>query len=209
MVCISVEAENGLYLTRDFIVTHNTAATIGQDYFRHLELDEQCTSYLTFGELEARIHSLEYTSLEYIDYVALWKAFPKPPTFTTRGLPSLDRQKESTTAKLFEQAIKERGLEIIFRADEKMQNYYTWLLQNENRFIQITTTWRNSVQRKNAARRLYYEAIDMLNDPVAYPNPSKNYSCLNCIFRTPCIQAEDGSDFMETLQEGYMPNWDR
>lgn len=199
------DQEHGRYGIRDY----KTAATIGQDYFRHLELDEQCTSYLTFCELEARINNLEYRSLEYIDYVALLKAYPKPPTFTSRGLPSLDRQKESTTAAMFEKAIKDSGLDAIFAVDPKMQNYYTWLLQNEDRFIQITPTWRNSTQRKNAGRRLYYEAIDMLNSPVLYPNPSKNYSCLNCIFRTPCLAAEDGSDYMEILNDGYMPNWDR
>jgi hypothetical protein len=80
------DQEHGRYGIRDY----KTAATIGQDYFRHLELDEQCTSYLTFCELEARINNLEYTQVEYIDYVALLKAYPKPPTFTSRGLPSLD-----------------------------------------------------------------------------------------------------------------------
>jgi hypothetical protein len=207
MDVIVQDQEHGRYGIRDY----KTAARIDDSYFRHLDLDEQCTSYLSFGQLEARIHQLEYTSLEYIDYVALLKAYPKPPTFTSRGLPSLDRQKESTTAKMFEEAVlSQPHLKAIFSADEKMQNYYTWLLnQGDDRFINIQPTWRNSTQRKNAALRLYYEAIDMLNNPVAYPNPSKNYSCLNCIFRTPCLAAEDGSDYLAILEDGYMPNWDR
>lgn len=192
------------------IVDHKTASRIDDDYFRHLELDEQCTSYLSFGELEARIHNLEYRQLEFITYQALLKGFPKPPTITSRGLPSLDRQAETTTAELFAKCIKENGLEPIYQVDPKMQNYYQWLLElGDKRFIQRNDTWRNHAQRKNAMIRLYYEAIDMLSNPVAYPNPSKNYSCLNCRFRTPCIQAEDGSDYMQTLSDGYMPNWDR
>jgi len=206
MDVIVQDQESGRYGIRDY----KTASRVDDDYFRHLELDEQCTSYLTYGQLEARLHNLEYRQLEYIDYVALLKAYPRPPTFTSRGLPSLDRQKESTTAEMFAQAIKDNGLTALYNADKRMQDYYTWLLSVEGkRFIQITTTWRNSTQRKNAQLRLYYETLDMLNDPVAYPNPTKNYSCLNCIFRVPCLACEDGSDYQAILEDGYMPNWDR
>jgi hypothetical protein len=49
----------------------------------------------------------------------------------------------------------------------------------------------------------------MLNDPVPYPNPTKNYGCLNCVFRGPCIAAESGDDYAAMLEDGFMPNWDR
>lgn len=203
---IQQEQEFGRY----GILDHKTASRIGEDYFRHLELDEQCTSYLAFCELESQIHNLEYKSLEFITYQAILKSYPKPPTILKNGLPSVNRNDEGTTAELFEKAIQENGLKPIFDVDEKLQSYYTWLLQQgDKRFIQRTDTWRNHAQKKNAMTRLYYEAIDMLSDPVAYPNPSKNYSCLNCRFRTPCIQAESGDDFMQTLEDGYIPNWDR
>lgn len=192
------------------ILDHKTAGTIGDDYFRHLELDEQCTSYLAYGEVEAKIHGLEYTSLEYITYQALLKGYPKPPTITSRGLPSINRKEETTTAELFEACILKNGLKGIFDGDPKMQAYYAYLIEtSEKRFVHRENTWRNKMQRKNAMMRLYFEAIDMLNDPVAYPNPTKNYGCLNCKFRTPCIQAEDGSDYLATLNDGFMENWDR
>ena len=189
---------------------HKTTSRLDEDYFRHLELDEQCTSYLGFGELEARLHGLEYKSLEFITYQALLKGYPKPPTITSRGMPSVDRNNETTTAELFAQTIKNMGLEGVFSVDTKLQNYYTWLLeQGDKRFIQRTDTWRNRTQKLNSMIRCYYEARDMLNDPVPYPNPTKNYGCLNCRFRGPCIQAETGDDYMQTLEDGYMPNWDR
>lgn len=203
---IQQELEYGRYGIMDY----KTASRVDDDYFRHLELDEQCTSYLSFGELEARINGLEYKSLEYITYQAMLKGYPKPPTFTSRGMPSLDRQSETTTAEMFAKAIKENGLEMVYQVDDKMQAYYTWLLeQGDKRYILRTDTWRTKVQRHNAMTRLYYEAQDMLNHPVAYPNPSKNYSCINCKFRVPCIQAESGDDYLATLRDGYMPNWDR
>lgn len=192
------------------IIDHKTASSIGEDYFRHLELDEQCTSYLAFGELEARLHDLPYKSLEFITYQAILKGYPKPPTPLKNGLPSTNRTEETTTAKLFEQYIIENGLKPIFDVDMKLQNYYNYLLElGDKRYIQRTDTWRNRAQKQNAVVRLFFEATDMLNDPVPYPNPSKNYSCINCRFRTPCIQAESGDDFMQTLEDGYIPNWDR
>lgn len=193
------------------IIDHKTTSRLDEDYFRHLELDEQCTSYLSFGELEARIHGLEHKNLEYITYQALLKGYPKPPSVLKNGTPSLSKTTETTTAKLFEQFIADSGLKPWFDLDAKAQNYYAWLLETgDERFIQRTQTWRNKVQRQNAMIRLHAEARDMLDpDMVAYPNPSKNYNCLNCIFRGPCIQAESGDDYVATLEDGYMPNWDR
>lgn len=206
MDMILQDHDSGRYGIKDY----KTAATIGDDYFRHLDLDEQCTTYLTLGEVEAIIYDLPYKKLEFILYEALLKGYPKPPTILKSGTPSLDRSKETTTPKLFEEAIQKNGLQVIFDVDPKMQSYYQWLLENEStRFINQVPKWRNSMQRINARIRLYYESIDMLGDPVCYPNPTKNYSCLNCIFRTPCLQAEDGSDYKETLEQGFEPNFDR
>jgi hypothetical protein len=175
-----------------------------------MELDEQSTSYLTFGEIEAKLLDLEYDELEFIDYIGLYKGYPKPPTVLKNGLPSLSRTTETTTAKMFEDFVVENGLKPIYDLDEKMQNYYSWLLEtSDKRYINIKQEWRNRHQRWNAMIRLYYEALDMLSDPVPYPNPTKNYACLNCRFRTPCIQAESGDDYQQTLQDGYVPNWDR
>jgi hypothetical protein len=198
--------ESGRFGLRDY----KTAAEIGEDYFRHLELDEQCTSYLWAAEAEAKLHGLEYAKMEFIDYVAILKKYPKPPTLTTKGVPSINRKEESTTAAMFEKCIADLGLTDIFKIDPKWQSYYTWLLElGDKRFIQVKQEWRNPIQRKNAGIRLYYEARDMLNDPVPYPNPTKTYPCLNCIFRAPCIAAEDGSDYAGMLEDGYIPNWDR
>lgn len=198
--------ESGRYGIKDY----KTAVTIGEDYFKHLDLDEQTTTYLTLGEVEAIIYDLPYKKLEFISYEAILKGYPKLPTITSKGMPSIDRQKETTTAKLFAEAVDKLGIKMIFEKDPKMQSYYQWLLETDDkRFVNRQDRWRNGMQRINARIRLYYEAIDMLNDPVAYPNPRKEYGCLNCVFRTPCLQAEDGSDYLETLDMGYEKNWDR
>lgn len=192
------------------ILDHKTTSRLDDDYFRHLELDEQCTMYLWAGQQEAKMHDLEYGSLDFIIYEAILKAYPKPPTKLKSGMPSLARQTESTTAAMFEQFIKENNLKVIFDVDPKMQGYYTWLLEKgDSRFIDRQRIWRNKTQLENAGIRLYYEAVDMLNDPRLYPNPRNDYTCINCIFRGPCIAMEDGSDWKSMLEDGYVQNWDR
>lgn len=193
------------------IIDYKTTSRLDDDYFRHLELDEQCTTYLWAGEIEAKLHGLEYKELDFIIYQAMLKAYPKPPTVTSRGIPSINRNEESTTAAMFEQLINANPVwKMMYEKDLKWQNYYTWLLElGDRRFVHRKDVWRNRTQRHNAGVRYYYETLDMLNNPVAYPNPTKNYSCLNCVFRAPCIAAEDGSDFEAILKDGYMPNWDR
>ena len=125
---------------------------------------------LTCGllEQEAEIYDLEYKKVEFIIYNALRKAFPKPPTMLASGKPSVDRQKESTTARMFEQCLKDNGLDMLLTADPKMQSYYEYLLEmGDSLFIQrgvpgMPYVTRNKAQRLNAGRRLYYEAMDML-----------------------------------------------
>jgi hypothetical protein len=207
MDMILQEREHGRYGIQDY----KTTAKVDDDYFRHLELDEQCTTYLFCGEVEAKLYDLPYKQLDFINYVALFKGYPRPPTITGRGLPSLDRSKESTTARLFEQTIDVMGIRGIFEHDQKMQSYYQWLLEmGDKRFIWPEVVWRNPTQRINAGIRMYYEVLDMLSpDLKLYPNPTKSYGCLNCIFRAPCIAAEDGADYKSIIEEGYIPNWDR
>lgn len=192
------------------ILDHKTTARLDDDYFRHLELDEQCTTYIFTAQREAEMYDLEYKSIDFIIYEAIFKAYPRQPTMLKSGMPSLDRQKESTTAEMFEQFIRDNGLKVVFDRDPKMQAYYTWLLElGEKRYIHRERVWRNKKQRENAGIRMYYEAMDMLSDPRLYPNPRKEYTCLNCIFRAPCIAVEDGSDWKSMLEDGYIENWDR
>lgn len=206
MDMIIQDGENGQF----GLIDHKTTSRTDDDYFRGLDLDEQCTTYLTFGEIEAQMYGLEYEQLDFIIYQALLKGYPKPPTALKNGMPSLDRANETTSPELFDAYIKENGLEIIYEADEKMQSYYAWLLEKgDERYIVRTPVRRNKNQKKNAMIRMYYEAMDMLSNPRLYPNPTRNYGCLNCIFRAPCIAAEDGSDYKLMLEDGYVQNWDR
>jgi len=196
------------YVLRDY---KTVGKALDDNYFRHLDLDEQCTTYLWAAPLEATMLGLEYTEINNIQYVALRKSYPKPPTELKNGLPSINRQEESTTPELFEKFIKDNNLKIVYDASPKLQDYYTYLVdKGDKQFIDIRPVRRNKAQIKNAGLRLYYEAVEMLNkDLVLYPNPSNDYRCLNCIFRAPCIAAEDGSDWKGILDGNYIRNYDR
>lgn len=206
MDLIVQDNETGKYGILDF----KSTARLDEDYFRHVDLDPQISSYLSLGQVEAMMHDFPYKDLEFCIYRAILKNYPKPPTILQSGFLSVARSTESTTAAMFEQAVTDLNLQDWYASDEKAQSYLTWLMQQgDKRFIDSQVVLRNKHERAMALSYLYYEAVDMLSDPRLYPNPRKEYLCLNCIFRGPCIAANSGQDWKAILEDGYMPNYDR
>jgi hypothetical protein len=123
-------------------------------------------------------------------------------------MPSLNRQEESTTAEMFAAYIDEAGIREIFDSNAKMQSYYNWLVQmGDNNFIQRKSVTYNQAQV--AASRMHYTMVaqEMLDPNLKiYPTPSGNYTCTRCQFRAPCLAADDGSDFVYMLADGYETN---
>jgi hypothetical protein len=199
--------KTGLYV----LIDHKTVGhALTDDYFRHLDLDEQCTTYAWAAEIEARMYGLPYTQIAGIVYQGLRKAFPVPPTLTKSGTPSINRQTESTTAELFAKAIKDQGLEAIFNFDEKLQAYYTYLVDlGDKQYVWREPVLRNKAQKENAGLRIFMEAQDMLDNPRIYINPTKNFDCIKCNFRTPCVALEAGHDWEGMIADNYESNYDR
>jgi len=195
------------------IIDHKTAARINEDYFAKLDKDEQCSTYLWATIQESKLFDLPWKDhvVDRVVYNAVRKNYPKPPTFTSRGFPSLDRQKEGTTAELFQEAIVGNdNLADWFRNDEKAQSYYTYLCEmGDSLFIQRDLVTRNAAEIQNVGKHLEMVARDMLNEPAIYPNPSGEFRCLQCAFRSPCIAADDGTDWQGMLTDGYENNRDR
>jgi len=194
------------------LIDHKTVGhALDDNYFRHLDLDEQVTTYAWAAEQEAKMHDLPYKSIAGIVYQALRKAYPTPPTINKDGTPSINRAKEHTTARMFEQSIKELGLEAIFKADVKLQSYYTHLVDmGDRQYVWREPVIRNAAQKSNAGLRIYMEAQDMLAPDVRiYPTPTKDYGCLNCPFRQPCVSLEMGYDYQGMIDDNYESNYDR
>jgi len=194
---------------------HKTAARVDEDYFRKLDKDPQCTTYLWATIME----SLQDDSLPWhgkmvdrVLYTALRKNYPKPPTLTTKGVPSIDRQKEGTTAEMFEALVhSDPVIGEWFTKNDKAQQYYTYLLEmGDSLFVQRDLVTRNDAEIMAEGEHIRMVAQEMLNpDLPIYPNPTGNWMCLNCAFRAPCIAADDGSDWQGMLADGYEVNRDR
>lgn len=192
---------------------HKTAARIDEDYFAKLDKDEQCSNYLWATIMEAQLYDLPWkdATVDRVLYTGLRKNYPKPPTITKNGWPSLDRQKEGTTAELFQQTIVGNPhFEEWFRTDEKAQAYYTYLCEaGDEMFIQRDLVTRNYHEIQATGNHLWMIAKEMVSEPSIYPNPTGEFRCLQCAFRAPCIAADDGSDWKGMLADGYEVNRDR
>lgn len=193
------------------IIDHKTAARIDEDYFLKLDKDEQCSNYLWATIMESEDNnSLPWygQSVDRVLYTALRKNYPKPPSITQHGWPSLDRQKEGTTEKLFKELIlSNENFEVWFKENEKAQAYYTYLCEvGDAAFIQRDLVTRNQYEIAATGAHLRMIAKEMLNEPMIYPNPTGEFRCLQCAFRAPCIAADDGSDWQGMLVDGYEEN---
>ena len=190
------------------IMDHKTAAKVDEEYFLKLENDPQCTTYIVASVHEANVYDYPWKDIRGVLYNTLRKAYPKPPTITTRGFPSIDRQNESTTAKLFMETVRDIGLSDWFDDDAKAQGYYEYLIeQGDKVFIQRETAPRNPHAIKVAYKELQMVAQEMLDPNLKiYKHPSGMQYCTRCQFRVPCLAKDDGSDWKEMLVQGYEQN---
>lgn len=192
------------------LIDYKTKTRIDDDYFESLNKDEQVTNYMTFSQEEAAIHDLPWTTISFCMHQAMRKVFPKPPTMTQKGLPSLDKQSESTTAEMFAEFIAENGLQPWYDNTPKAQGYYEYLLeQGDENFVVRTPTYRNKYELANQFQHVQVVAHEMLSDPAIYPSPNAGFLCVHCQFRGPCIAADDGSGSLDMIESGYETNINR
>jgi len=69
-------------------------------------------------------------------------------------------------------------------------------------WVRRTQIHRSATELHNQGVTLKQIAIEMLNDPVIYPSPSK-WKCDWCMVRDVCLQMNDGSDWEWTLRHKY------
>lgn len=190
---------------------YKTAAKIDEDYFLKLENDPQCTTYIMASIMEAKEHDLPWTTITDVLYTALRKVYPKPPTITSRGFPSINRNDESCTAEMFLDTVKEIGLIDWYHDDPKAQAYYDFLIeQGDGRFILREPAIRNEHQIKVAYEEAVDIAMEMLDPKTKiYKHPTGSSMCTRCAFRAPCLAKDDGSDWKGMLVQGYEQNRDR
>lgn len=181
-VDLVVEDEFGEY----WIWDHKTAASFGTT--THLALDEQCGSY---------IWALKYMlnlNVAGVVYNEVRKKVPHPPLELKKGGLSVNKQQD-TTYDLFMKAIKDGGYSV-----EAYQGHLDYLQENPKEFVRRTQIHRNTNEMAVQERRICLEAIDMLNSPSIYPNPTK-WNCDGCWFYSPCLATQEAGDVEFTLKE--------
>lgn len=196
-----IRDSDGLY----WIVDHKTTSWIGDDYFAKLNMDEQCTSYLW-----AATHEFPDIKFSGVIYNVMRKAAPSRPPRLKNGNLSLDKQ-SPTTALLFLEAVVDYNLEDSdwFKSD-KVQAHVAWLASQGDQFVMRHKVRRNATELHNIGNQIVDEAKEMtLNGLAMYPNPTGERFCLRCVFRSPCLAMNDGSDAEYMLRENYEPNTDR
>lgn len=202
-------------LDRFGIIDHKTIERLDEDEKdEQLNKDEQVSNYLWATKMEAEMFGYEWSEkpVDRIIYQLLRKRYPRPPSLTTRGFPSIDRQKEGTTAEMFQALIVgNEALETWFKTEPKAQAYFTFLCEKgDENFIVRKTVSRNKHEVNATATHLKMIAQEMLaEDLYIYPNPTSQWPCLHCAFRSPCIAMDDGSDYVGILEDGYEQNRDR
>lgn len=180
-----------------WLVDHKTAGQMREDVLTFLELDEQMGSYCW------AIQEMLGVRVAGAIYNELYKGVPEPPpenkTLRLGRMYSVSKSQD-TSYELYKATVSE--------GDSKAyaQGLYDDILQyfkaEGNKYFRRTQVHRSPTELKNLGYRICLEAIDMLNDPLIYPNPTR-FRCGNCVFRGPCLAKNDGSDFQWMLNDMY------
>jgi hypothetical protein len=178
------DKKTGLYWIDD----HKTAAQMSS--LDWLPLDDQIGSYVwaLSKMLKLPIAGFMYTEI-------FKKILHQPMRLKAGGL-SRNKQQD-TNEELYLEAIAEEGLRV-----EDYADFLQFLRENPKVTVRRERVWRTPEQLRIFERRLCLEAIDMLNDPSIYPNPSK-MACNGCWFYAPCLAKQDGQDAQFILINNY------
>ncbi len=195
MQCIRVEAKDNLYMTNNFILTHNTTARMLNEGTEEafLELDDQISSYCW---------SLSKVGIPVAGfiYVEIKKAYPQPPKQLARPYKgrsySTDKQ-NLTTYKQFTEFIKEHDQQALVGG--VYDEYLNWLKNDGPKFHQRHQIHKNDYEIDQIGRNIYLEALDMIERPRDYPTPGR-FSCPTCLYRQPCLGKNQGEDYEYALQ---------
>jgi hypothetical protein len=181
-----------------WIDDHKTTAQMREDTVTFLELDEQTGSYCW------ALQEMMSVKVAGALYNELYKGVPEAPKQNQRPRQgrwfSVNKQQDTSyelyleTVKVEDATAYEQGL-----YDEILDH----LKATGNKYFRRTQIHRSQTELRNLGYTICLEAIDMLNDPLIYPNPTK-FRCGFCVFRAPCLACNDGSDYQWILNDMYV-----
>jgi hypothetical protein len=164
-----------------WIWDHKTRAHVQPDSFDWFELEPQVNTYYWVGYKALGLN------IEGVLYNYLAKMTPKPPKLTYGGTAlSLDKA-QSTSKKLYVQAIKDNGFDPA-KYVEFLSTY------KEPTYFHREMVYRDPSDLELIERDLAFTVRDMIGaEDEIYPNPSE-FNCKNCPFKFPCKIRHNGGD---------------
>ena len=188
-----VQDELGHYWIDD----HKTTAQIRADVVAHLELDEQMKSYVWAIQRQIGV------KIQGMIYNELYKGVPAPPPenkVQRKGRWYSINMSQDTSYELYKKTVAE-GDPVAY-AGGLYDEFLAFLLNQGNKYFRRTQVMYNDFELEFIGYQICLEAIDMLSNPLIYPNPSR-FKCGYCMFRTPCLANMDGSGDDFVLKEMY------
>jgi RecB family exonuclease len=178
-----VEDEYGYWL-----IDHKTTAQLAQTEW--LALDDQCSSYAWAIKMKLGLE------VRGVIYNELRKKAPSKPRVLRDGTLSVAKNQD-TTYETYLQAIREGGY-----SEKAYQPMLDYLKMNARQFVRRTKVIFRPETLQVVERRIRMEALEMLDNPLIYPTPSR-MNCNGCSFFAPCLALHEGRDPDTILDENY------
>lgn len=153
-----------------------------------LTLDDQMTMYMWAAQ------TILQTPVAGCYYNVLRKKLPTVPKVLSSGKGLSKDKSIDTTYEVYLKAIEDNGFD-----PEDYAEYLNMLLNKDTGFFTRVKVHRNPHEIAMAGRMLLLEAIDMLNAPYIYPNPT--WDCRwKCDYKALCL-AMNRNDDVEYLRK--------
>jgi hypothetical protein len=205
MRCIAVDNKDGLYVLRNFVVTHNTAARVSQDD-EFLELDCQVASY----SWALKVLGLPVRGFVYHEQK---KGYPQPPAMNKHvrlGCSFSVNKNADTDYRTYLQTVREQDPQAY--AAGYYDKHLEWLKHNGPTFFKRWFITKSYQELDNIGKDIGRLALDMTDpDLRIYPSPGR-FSCQFCLYRQPCLgrmRGEDVDYYFKTCMKREAPYYMR
>lgn len=217
MRCIRVEASDSLYITKDCIVTHNTAKALGSANTQYLPLDDQAGSYWAVANHVLRKQGLisEKEKLAGIIYNYLVKRKADTRPRNPEGFYTNKPQKKHFVSALTEAGVTEVSDKPVDKlkldelesvADEHGVKVFGEVSANQPpKTFDRVTVYRSPNQQRSQIKRIQndLEAMSLVRNNLLAATKTPTRECGFCEFREICELDESGRDWTEMADMVY------
>lgn len=191
--CVMESIEDGSVWIFDW----KTCAQLSEDRLEFLELDDQISSYVW----ALKLIGVDVSGFVYFEQKKAWPEEPEPMKVKRLGRSFSVSKQINTDAPTYQRVVSENDPEGY--AAGIYNDFIQWLHEHGGRFHAAYTIYRNATQLAETGLSIAMEAADITNPFVLiYPNAGR-FNCMGCAFKQPCMSANDGGDYMYSLETQF------